>query len=188
MKKESIKSHLSPYSIWQKRRTTIHHAFASALAPCSVYDETVIDAAIRVLGQNPYSDLTCVYCEDPAKTWDHLIGLVQNSELRGFGHQLGNLVPSCQTCNSRKGSKDWRTFVETATDANYRSLRISRIERYLSEFASPVDLSRVQREAPELWSEYSRLKGQILALMTEADELAKKLRPFTIVSGQRSKA
>ena len=80
----------------------MNHAFASALAPCSDYDEEVLSAALRFLGQDPNGDLTCVYCSQPATTWDHLVGLVEKAELRGFGHQIGNLVPSCQPCNSSK--------------------------------------------------------------------------------------
>lgn len=74
MKKATLKYHLNPYSIFTKRRTTINHAFASALAPNDQYDEKVIDDALRVLGQNPDHDLTCVYCGQDAETWDHLIG------------------------------------------------------------------------------------------------------------------
>jgi hypothetical protein len=33
MKKRSIRFHLSPYSILKKRKTTINHAFASAIGP-----------------------------------------------------------------------------------------------------------------------------------------------------------
>jgi hypothetical protein len=36
MKRESIRNHLRPYSILGRRRITINHAFASAIAP---YDE-----------------------------------------------------------------------------------------------------------------------------------------------------
>lgn len=91
MKKHSIKSHLAPYSILQKRKTTINHAFASAIAPVDEYDEAKLVAAILLLGQDPASDLTCVYCDLHATTWDHLVGLVENAELRGYGHQIGNL-------------------------------------------------------------------------------------------------
>src|SRR5262249_13804437 len=39
VKLADIKPHLRPYSIVQRRRTTINHAFASALAPCDEYVE-----------------------------------------------------------------------------------------------------------------------------------------------------
>lgn len=43
MRKESIKTHLKEYSIYNKRKTTINHAFASALSVPDDYDEKLID-------------------------------------------------------------------------------------------------------------------------------------------------
>ena len=111
MKKEDIKKHLSIYSIYNKRRTTINHAFASSIAPSDSYDDIKVSEAISYLGQSANSVLKCVYCEDEAQTWDHVVGLVKNNELRGYGHQIGNLVPCCKECNSKKGSKDYKVFI-----------------------------------------------------------------------------
>jgi hypothetical protein len=47
MKKEDIKRHLNTYSIYNKRRTTINHAFASAIAPSDNYDEKKISEALE---------------------------------------------------------------------------------------------------------------------------------------------
>ncbi|QOP43705.1 hypothetical protein FJR45_06975 [Sulfurimonas sediminis] len=105
MKKEDIKRHLHTYSVYGKRRTTINHAFASAIAPSDDYDETKINEALEFLGQNPNQDLTCVFCNDEAETWDHLVGLIKNGELRGFGHQIGNLVPCCKNVILKKAVK-----------------------------------------------------------------------------------
>ena len=105
MKKNRIKSHLAPYSIFQKRTTTINHAFASAIAPVEKYDEATLNAALLLLGQNPDGDLDCVYCNSNAETWDHLVGLVEKGEFRGYGHQVGNLVPCCRKCSRRQGRR-----------------------------------------------------------------------------------
>ena len=40
-------------------------------------------------------------------------------------HRLGNLVPSCKACNSAKGDKDFRVFLEGNNEA------IARIEEYM---------------------------------------------------------
>ena len=111
MKKDSIKRHLSPYSIFKKRATTINHAFASALAEYEEYNESRVTDAIRALGQDPDSHLDCVYCDKPAETWDHVFGLVIAKEYSGYGHVLGNLVPCCKDCNSKKGNKNWKDFL-----------------------------------------------------------------------------
>lgn len=39
MRLNDLKAHLRPYSIVQRRKTTINHAFASALAPSDAYDQ-----------------------------------------------------------------------------------------------------------------------------------------------------
>ena len=95
MKLADIKPHLRPYSIVQRRKTTINHAFASALAPCDEYDEERLKQAMAALGQTDLNDLRCVYCGAGGETWDHLVGLVKNSELHGYGHQVGNLAGRC---------------------------------------------------------------------------------------------
>ncbi len=49
MKKQDLKRHLKDYIIFDKRKTTINHAFASALSVADEYDEQKIDKAIMVL-------------------------------------------------------------------------------------------------------------------------------------------
>ena len=40
-------------------------------------------------------------------------------------HRLGNLVPSCKSCNSKKSDKDYKAFLEG------NEYRIRRIEEYM---------------------------------------------------------
>ena len=177
MKKQSIRSHLKPYSIFQKRKTTVNHAFASALAPNDTYDETLINAALRVLEQDPDGELACVYCGSKAATWDHLIGLVKNSELRGYGHQIGNLVPSCNPCNSSKGSKDWQDFIEfKIEDENRREEIKVKLAAYLMQFATPVNIDEIKTEMPVEWAQYIDIRQKVFVLLKAADEIAEKIR------------
>jgi 5-methylcytosine-specific restriction endonuclease McrA len=180
MKKHTIKSHLAQYSILQKRTTTINHAFASAIAPVDKYDEVRLDAALRLLGQNPDGDLECVYCESPAETWDHLIGLVKKGELRGYGHQLGNLVPCCKKCNSEKGAKDWQVYLSKRSkrkDLSQSAIaeKQRKIKRYLAKYA-PVNIKEAEEQWPDKRNQYNEIKLKILKLMEEADQIAKELR------------
>lgn len=179
MKKNTIKTHLRPYSIFQKRKTTVNHAFASALAPSDPYDEKAVEDAIRALGQEPDADLLCIYCNTPATTWDHLVGLVEKSELRGYGHQIGNLVPSCNSCNSKKGSKDWQVYIsESVNDPEKRRNLFHKLSKYQEQFAKPIDLERVKQDHPDEWLEYCSLREQVMELLKKADAIAEKLRPF----------
>ncbi len=177
MKVADIKSHLRPYSIVQKRKTTINHAFASALAPCDAYDEVRLARAMAALGQNDLDDLHCVYCAAPGETWDHLVGLVKNSELNGYGHQIGNLVPCCGRCNSLKGNKDWRQFLRSEIVDPVKRREVERmLGDYVQAFAVDVDLQRTQTQHPVEWEQYAQIKQQIIELMAKADRLAAQLR------------
>lgn len=175
MKSNDIKRHLSPYSIYQQRRTTINHTFASALAPCDIYDSFKINQALTLLCQD-HNELICVYCGEEAQTWDHLVGLVKDSHLNGYGHQIGNLVPCCKNCNSKKGNRDWREFLKNITKDNEDYiLKEQRIYSYLTAYAKEIDLSKLTMEIDK-WNRYNEIKQEILDLMHEADELAAVLR------------
>lgn len=177
MKKRTIRSHLVPYSIFKKRKTTINHAFASAIAPVDQYDDAKVSKALRTLGQDPNGELSCVYCEDPAETWDHLIGLVENEELRGYGHQLGNLVPCCRRCNSKKGGKGWDVYLrEVALERSAFETKYGLIKSCLERYAAPVTLDRAAEMLPGDWMRYREIKEKLFLLMAEADAIAARLR------------
>ncbi len=181
MKKEDIKRHLKTYSIYDKRRTTINHAFASSIAPSNNYDENSINEALRFLNQNPNEDLTCVFCEKEAETWDHLIGLVKNGELRGFGHQIGNLVPCCKKCNSKKGSKEFERFInEHGGNGGNGSISknelIKLLTEYQKKFAKKISLETLKNKNHKEYKRFLRIKKDIFDLMIQADEVAEELR------------
>jgi hypothetical protein len=177
MRLSDIRRHLTPYSIAERRSTTISHAFASALAPCDTYDEGIAREAMASLGQDPDEALRCVYCDGAAETWDHLVGLVKKSVLHGFGHQLGNLVPCCKPCNSKKGNKEWRQFLEQATmESTKRDLLTSRLATYQAKYAEALNLSALETTSPEDWAEYTELRKEIVRLMKKADGVAQRLR------------
>ena len=177
MKKEDIKRHLNTYSIYNKRRTTINHAFASAIAPSDNYDEKKISEALEFLGQNPDEDLKCVFCSDEAETWDHLVGLVKNGELRGFGHQIGNLVPCCKKCNSKKGSKKFDKFIKEYDKIFFdKDELIGLLSKYQKRFAKKINLDLLKEKTPIEYQEFLELKKKIFELMKKADNIAGKLR------------
>ncbi|HVW10688.1 MAG TPA: hypothetical protein VHC90_19000 [Bryobacteraceae bacterium] len=172
MRYSAIRQHLKPYSILGRRRTTVNHAFAAAVAPCDAYDETLVRESILHLEQDPDADLKCVYCAAPAETWDHLNATVRKTVFSGFGHRLGNLLPCCKPCNSRKGNKTWQTHL--------RSLKLgeaecSRRERLIGNHISQrLKEDRID-DSPE-YAELLKVRAQVLALFARADELATQIR------------
>lgn len=58
----------------------------------------------------------CAYCMTPIEaginlTWDHIIPIA-----RGGEHRIGNLIPSCRRCNTKKHTKfivEWKKYEST---------------------------------------------------------------------------
>lgn len=173
MRYSTVRNHLKPYVIVSRRKTTINHAFAAAIAPSDNYDEQRVREAVAILGQDPDQDLLCAYCGAPAQTWDHIFATVKDSQFSGYGHRLGNLLPCCKPCNSAKGNKDWHRFLsELGLPESMHQQTEQRITRYLSKL-SLLD------SVPESTPEYERLlqvRTEVLGLLAEADELAKRIR------------
>ncbi|MFA5133936.1 MAG: hypothetical protein WC459_04005 [Patescibacteria group bacterium] len=174
MKIESIKHHLRAYSIVQKRQTTINHAFASAIAPNDDYNQELIREAIKTLGQNPEADLRCVYCDQPAETWDHVFGLVKDYQFSGYGHVIGNLLPCCKKCNSEKGNKNWQDFLETK---KISTSRVKILSAYFDKYLpSIIDYDQIKKICPVEIKRLQEIKDEIYKLMREADVVAVKVR------------
>ena len=169
----SIRSHLKPYVIVARRKSTISHAFAAAIAPSDVYNQVQIRVAVTELGMNPAGHLTRVYCGLAAQTWDHVYATVRETHFSGFGHRLGNLLPCCKSCNSSKGNKDWARFLT--------ELKLSPELHSASKQTIAAHIARhfVQDSIPNHLLAYEQLqniKVQVIRLLEQADELAKTIR------------
>ncbi|HVV70377.1 MAG TPA: hypothetical protein VHI52_02590 [Verrucomicrobiae bacterium] len=173
MRYTSIKDHLKVYSIVAKRTTTINHAFAAAVAPHDEFDDGRVREAMRVLGQDPDGEILCAYCGGTAETWDHVRATVAKKEFSGHGHRLGNLLPCCKACNSKKGNKDWQAYLgQMKLTEAVRAERVERIAGYLEKYGV-VD---AVLEASEEYRELVKLREEILERFKRADELAEKIR------------
>ena len=173
MRLKSIAAHLRPYLMLARRRTTMNHAFAAAIAPSDTYDEGRSREALLVLGLNPEGELECAYCGEPAETWDHVFATVRNSRFSGYGHRLGNLMPCCKPCNSRKGNKHWQAHLEALQFSPVRyEQRRDAIERFLATYATidpPLEQSADQNRLDEIHK-------HVLELLEEGDRVAARIR------------
>ncbi len=173
MRFPDIRPYLKPYSIVRSRSTTINHAFAASVAPCDVYNDAHLRQAIRILGQDPDADLVCAYCGKEAETWDHIHATVRDKKFSGHGHRVGNLLPCCKPCNSKKGNKPWVVFLASLPmPESDRSCRMNQIESYLEKLCAPDPI-------PEHLPEYQQLqaiRSQVIELFQQADELAATIR------------
>lgn len=173
MRFKSIASHLRPYVMLSRRRTTINHAFASAIAPSDPYDEGRIRDALALLGLDPDMDLACAYCGEAAETWDHVFATVQNSRFSGHGHRIGNLLPCCKPCNSRKGNKPWKAHLE-GIDLPEAVLEFRR--QRITEFLSTYGVLDPPRAETEDQIRLNEIQHQVLDLLGEGDRIAARIR------------
>lgn len=173
MRAKSITAHLKPYRMLASRRTTINHMFAAAVAPHDAYDDERVRAAVALLGNDPDGDLACAYCGDPAETWDHVFATVRDSRFSGHGHRLGNLLPCCKPCNSRKGNKAWGVYLESLPlEETERTRRRQLISEYLAAYErlEPASASTADHE------ELDAIRKTILELVAKGDEIASRIR------------
>ena len=181
MRYRDIRRFLKPYSIVASRTTTINHAFAAAVASCDPFDDEVVRKALDVLGQNPDEDLCCAYCGAPAETWDHIHATVKDKKFSGFGHRLGNLLPCCKPCNSKKGNKDWRAFLRSLPFADpVLKEREGRIESFIRQYGKT---DAIPNHVPE-YELLQELRRRVLELFSEADKLASIVRQKCDSSGK----
>jgi len=173
MRYTSIATHLAPYIMLSRRRTTINHAFAAAIAPNDSYDEGRVRQAVLDLGQDPDKPLLCAYCHASAETWDHVFATVRNSRFSGHGHRLGNLLPCCKACNSAKGNKHWRAHLDSIRCSELdRRQRASAITGYLDRYSAVDDTDEATADLLAL----EAIRQQVLALLAQGDEIAARIR------------
>lgn len=176
-----FKKKMKPTTIMKERRTSIHNAFASAIALVGEYNEEAICEALAALDQgDPSKALVCVYCDKPATTADHLTGLVADKRYSGHGQVIGNLVPCCSTCNSSKGNKPWRVWCGSdkfrETRPNFSKKHEQRLERYESLAPEAVGHAKLQIEHPDLMAEYDKCMQVCLKAMEKADGIAHEIQ------------
>ena len=168
-----------------RRRTTINHAFAAAIAPSDIYDERVVSGAIALLGQKSECDLECAYCGSPAETWDHVFATVRDSQFSGFGHRLGNLLPCCKPCNSRKGNKPWASHLSSLNlGQDELADRRGAIERYLATYLVCDCIPEDSADRHRL----DEIRRQVLSLLEEGDLVATRIRTGQTDVGQECNA
>jgi hypothetical protein len=173
MKADSIQKYLKPYRM-AGRASTITNMFVSAIAPTGKFEKEVVEQAMRELELDP-NDLKCVYCEKEAATWDHLNGLVKNKEFSGYGHQIGNLVPACRTCNESKGGKKFEDFILLKSGIASVEL-VRRLEAHQKNYAQKFDLVEAKRKNPDLWQEFEEQKIKMMDALRAAEKIAERIR------------
>lgn len=164
----SINKYLKPWgSVRSNRSGMLNTSMARALAPYDDASDEKYQKMLELLNQTP-TRLHCVYCNADAAEWDHLISIMRKKIPTGYGHQFGNLVPSCSACNKQKSATDWDVFLKMKAGANYEDRRAV-IERYRKHF-NPKPLPNPE----ELWKELQYIRTQVVELFAQADDVIRR--------------
>lgn len=162
MKSDSIKTYLKHYGKAKSlRASNLSSTFKRIAAEFDTFGQTSVASAIQAhLGQDPCSNLRCVYCEAQATCWDHLIAAAD-----GGSHQLKNLAPSCRDCNAKKGNNSWQVYLTTqGYDQSHEYWK--RLEAYTQGFVpGRTFVSRSEKERLD------KILVEIIALLGEADQV-----------------
>ena len=171
---ESIKAKLKIRSIYQERWTSVANGLASALAPRDSYDREALAEAMHVLGQADPENLTCVYCDAPAQHWDHLFGTVKSGRFSGYGHVIGNLVPACHQCNTKKGGKTWEQWCILKGSSPER---VGRLRAFTELYPlRQITDAELQSRFPEEMRELDEIREELRRLLIRADEISKRVQ------------
>jgi 5-methylcytosine-specific restriction endonuclease McrA len=172
MRLESIRKKLGRTYRISNRTSTLRNAFAQAIAPSDIYDRNRIRNAIRDLKQDPDKELRCVFCGRSASSWDHLYPVVKDGEFYGYGNWLGNLVPCCTNCNSRKSGHTWSEFLKSSDPNNFQAKeRI--LKKYYRKYGRPrITPSKITRLSGKDIRHLKRLREAIFERIKVADRVA----------------
>lgn len=108
-----------------------------------------------------YFSQRCVYCNAETELLiEHAIPI--NKEKLGE-HRLGNLVPSCKLCNSKKGGSDFREFLGEKIE------HIKKIEEYMDSknYVPLEDNEQMQMILDMAHKEVASLAGRYINIINE---------------------
>lgn len=119
------------------RTSSITNAFYNGILPVIKHSEKEESDLKELLNYNESKGWQCIYCGNVANTFDHLNSLINDKKPTGYFSEPGNLVPSCNSCNSSKGKKHWKEFMDTAL-MSYKNNTPRRLKIHHSQYAKGV--------------------------------------------------
>lgn len=169
------------------RTSTITNAFYASILPFNRFSNPNVNERLVSLGYSndeiKNEHINCIYCGSEANTWDHLYPLIKKREVTGFYHDISNMVPSCNTCNSSKGSKDYKEWLSGNVSAKKRiseenrNKAIDRISKALEK--TPVrNIREILSEvlSTDIGIQYTKDLELIIDLLNRSSKLSNQLR------------
>jgi len=147
--------------------------FERALFDCLAYRQFGREQVEQVLRFFGTPSPVCVYCgTDKVSRWDHLVALRNGGET-----VLGNLVPSCGSCDDSKAEKGFELWMRSDTKCSPTTRKISDIEARitrLKEYAAHfgyVPTPLAERLTPSQALQLEELRSRLRQLRKDAEAL-----------------
>ena len=187
MKKSSVFKMPKPVKI-KARVSSLTNAFVNGIIPVIEPSEQEVQDALEELGMS--DGIRCAYCGGQYTEWDHFYPLVKNKKPSGNISEINNLVPCCSTCNSEKGNKPWRQFMEGKQphDKAWND-RFKRLERYDTRKRIQISEEDFQQICGKKWLKHwdnlDSLVMQINEYQALSDEIRQTLKNKYVPGSQK---
>ncbi len=173
------------------RISTITNCFVQAIIPTDKGTPAEEDEAYRILGVDR-QHMLCVYCGKDADQWDHFYSLVSRRGPSGYFDEIRNLVPCCAKCNSSKGGRKWREWMNSSakdaprargiTDQELqdRTKNLEEFEKWGKVKSLPLEaLKRLagKKEWRSYWALHDKIEGLLTRAQQQADIIRERIKP-----------
>lgn len=162
------------------RTSSITNSFVNGIIPIIKPTEEEVKKALVELEMS--DGIRCAYCGGKYSEWDHFHPIVDDKKPSGYISEINNLVPCCSFCNSKKGNKDWREYMDKVRDHDGQKER----RRELLEEYERKDRIKISEEEfksicgeedwAEHWDNLDKLVEQMRKYQDCSDKLMKRLQ------------
>ncbi|HYF80521.1 MAG TPA: hypothetical protein VD973_25720 [Symbiobacteriaceae bacterium] len=179
---KGLKSLLPKPSHIHGRRSSITYAIAASASPYAVPTEAEFNEMLQILGMDR-DHLRCVFCNKPTKRLGHLNALVEDRQPTGWGTTIGNLVPVCSTCGSRRGNQPWAEWLQQqATDKTWPGhanvIETTKRLTLLEQRFPDQRLVWSQKIPPDLAQEFRDLQAEVIESLDRLHKIGTKIKAY----------
>ncbi|MCL2756077.1 MAG: HNH endonuclease [Firmicutes bacterium] len=176
------------------RTSSITNAFVLGVIPFIKPTEQEIKQILDILGMTP-ENIFCAYCGKHYALWDHFRPVVRDKKPTGYISEIWNLIPCCNECNSSKGNKDWRAWIngtalksprmKNTMGLENRIEKLNIYEQHTNDRVSWLDFSKIVDSIK--WQEYWDNHEELLAEMRQSQLLSNDIKNDIALYIKRSK-
>jgi len=171
------------------RTSSITNAFVNGIIPSITPTEKEIGVVLDLLGMNA-DTICCAYCGGHYSEWDHFRPIVKDKKPTGYITEINNLVPSCNKCNSSKGNRKWREWIESSAKLSPKTRgveglntiveRLETYERYTNDKCVCLDFENIVSKTKweEHWNNHKKLLYEMRQAQTLSNEIKNELAQY----------